>query len=135
MHREVKPKVTSTNCSTEPFESALYIRILNVTSSVEDEYEDFVNSKPISIQGTALQQWLDPTRRANYPRLSQMVINILSIPSILAEAERVFLGIWRTILQDRILLGSTNIKYTECLKSQLLSNITTRGRLIVTNVV
>jgi len=54
---------------------------------------------------------------------------------MLAEAERVFLGVWRTILWDRILLGSTNIKRTECLKSWLLSNITAGGRLMATNVV
>ena len=70
MYHEVKLKATSTNCSTKPFETKLYIRILNVTGSIEDEYKDFINSKPISIQGTALQWWLNLTRRANYPRLS-----------------------------------------------------------------
>ena len=55
MHREVEPKATSTNCSTKPFETELYIRMLDVTGSVEDKYEDFINSKPILIQGTALQ--------------------------------------------------------------------------------
>ena len=49
MHYKVKPKATSTNCSTEPFETKLYIRMLNITSSIEDEYEDFINLKPISI--------------------------------------------------------------------------------------
>ena len=64
-----------------------------------------------------------------------MAIDILFILLMLAEAERVFLGVWRTILWDRILLGSTNIKRTECLKSWLLSNITAGGRLMATNVV
>ena len=49
MHREVEPKVTSTNCSTEPFETELYIHMLDVTGSIEDKYKDFINSKPISI--------------------------------------------------------------------------------------
>jgi len=49
MHREVEPKVTSTNCFTEPFETKLYMRMLDVTGSVEDEYEDFIKLKPISI--------------------------------------------------------------------------------------
>jgi len=49
MHHEVEPKATSTNCPTEPFETELYIHMLNVTSSVEDEYKDFINLKPISI--------------------------------------------------------------------------------------
>ena len=135
MHRKVEPKATSTNCFTEPSETEFYMRMLDVTSSIEDEYEDFIKSKPISIQGTALQWWLDPTRRADYPRLSQMAIDILSIPSMSAEAERVFSGARRTISWDRILLGSTNIERTECLKSWLLSNITANGRLMATNVV
>ena len=52
-----------------------------------------------------------------------------------AEAERIFLGARRTILWDRISLGSTNIERTECLKSWLLSNITAGGKLMATNVV
>ena len=64
-----------------------------------------------------------------------MAINILSIPLISAEAKQVFSGAWRTISWDRISLGSTNIKRTECLKSWLQSNITAGGRLMATNVV
>ncbi len=49
MHCEVEPKVTSTNCSTKPFKTELYMHILNVTGSVEDEHKDFINLKPILI--------------------------------------------------------------------------------------
>ena len=55
MHREVEPKPGSTNCSTEPSETELYMRMLDVTGSVEDEYKDFIKAKPTSIQGMALQ--------------------------------------------------------------------------------
>ena len=98
IHREIEPKLTFTNRSTESSETELYMRMLDVTGSVEDEYEDFIKAKPTSIQGTALQWWLNLTRRADYPRLSQMAIDILSIPSMSAEAERVFLGGRRTII-------------------------------------
>ena len=64
-----------------------------------------------------------------------MAINILSILSILAEAERIFLGGRRTIIWDRMQLGSRNIKRTECLKSWLRSNITAGSRLVATDVV
>ena len=64
-----------------------------------------------------------------------MAIDILSIPLMLAEAERIFSGVRRAISWDRILLGSTNIERTECLKSWLLGNITAGGRLMATNVV
>jgi len=63
-----------------------------------------------------------------------MAIDILSIPSISAEAERVFSGARRTVSWDRMLLRSTNIKRTECLKSWLLSNITAGGGLVATGV-
>ena len=135
MHREIEPKLTSTNRSTEPSETELYMRMLDVTGSAEDEYEDFIKARPTSIQGTALQWWLDPTSRADYPRLSQMAIDILSIPSMSAEAERVFSGGRRTITWDRMRLGSTNIEYTECLKSWLRSHITAGGRLVATDIV
>ena len=49
MHCEVEPKVISTNRSTEPSETELYMRMLDVTGSVEDEYEDFIKAKPTSI--------------------------------------------------------------------------------------
>jgi hypothetical protein len=87
MHHKVKLKATSTNCSTEPSETELYMHMLDVTSSVEDEYKNFIKAKPTLIQGTALQWWLNLTYRADYPQLSQMAINILSIPSMSAEAE------------------------------------------------
>ena len=54
MHREVKLKVASTNYSTKPSKSKFYIRILNVTSSVEDKYEEFIKLRPILIQGIVL---------------------------------------------------------------------------------
>ena len=92
MHHKVKPTPTSTNRFTEPSETKLYMHMLDITSSIKDKYEDFIKTKPISIQGMALQWQLNPTRKADYPRLSQMAIDILSIPSMSAEAERVFSG-------------------------------------------
>jgi len=94
MERLTSSTASKSTESTEPSETELYMRMLNVTSSVKEEYEEFIKGKPTLIQGTALNWWLDPTHQANYPRLSQMAINILSIPSMSAEAERVFSGAW-----------------------------------------
>ena len=66
MHREVEPKATSTNCFTEPSETELYMHMLDVTGSVEDEYKNFIKAKPTLIQGTALQWWLNLPYRADY---------------------------------------------------------------------
>jgi len=47
MHYKVKLKPSSTNRSTKPSETKLYMRMLNITSSVEDKYKDFIKAKPI----------------------------------------------------------------------------------------
>ena len=49
MHRKVGLELTSTNRSTKPSETKLYMYMLDVTGSVEDKYKDFINSKPILI--------------------------------------------------------------------------------------
>ena len=46
-----------------------------------------------------------------------MAIDILSIPAMSAEAERVFSGARRTISWSRCRLGATVVEQTECLKS------------------
>ena len=45
----------STNRSTKYLETKLYIRILNITSSIKDKYKDFIKSKPTLIQGLTLK--------------------------------------------------------------------------------
>jgi hypothetical protein len=51
-----------------------------------------------------------------YPRLSQMAIDILSIPAMSAEQEHVSSDTRRTISWGRARLGAKNIMETECKK-------------------
>ncbi|KJZ68465.1 hypothetical protein HIM_12141 [Hirsutella minnesotensis 3608] len=53
-----------------------------------------------------------------------MAIDILSIPAMSAETERVFSGARRTISWNRCLLGSQTIEKGECMKSWIKSGIT-----------
>ena len=53
-----------------------------------------------------------------------MAIDILSIPAMSAEPERVFSGARRTISWDRAQLSATVIETTECLKHAIRSRIT-----------
>lgn len=53
-----------------------------------------------------------------------MAIDILSIPAMSAEAERIFSGARRTISWTRARLGSKAIESSECLKSWLINGIT-----------
>ena len=88
-----------------------------------DEYEAYSREKAIPIQTSALDQWLAEERRTAWPRLSQMAIDILSIPAMSDEPERVFSGARRTIPWDRMRLGISNIEKSQCLKSWIASGL------------
>ena len=88
-----------------------------------DEYEAYTREKAIPIQTSALDWWLAEERRTAWPRLSQMAIDILSIPAMSDEPERVFSGARRTISWDRMRLGISNIEKSQCLKSWIASGL------------
>jgi hypothetical protein len=52
-----------------------------------------------------------------------MALNILSIPSMSAESERVFSGTRRQITFDRLRLNGSSIEKSECLKSWIKNDI------------
>ena len=52
-----------------------------------------------------------------------MAINILSIPAISAEPERVFSGARRIVTWERSQLGFTTIEKVECLKHWMRNGI------------
>jgi len=52
-----------------------------------------------------------------------MAIDLLSIPAMSNEPERVFSGARRTISWDRMQLGRENIEKIECLKSWMRNNM------------
>jgi hypothetical protein len=90
-----------------------------------DEYEFYTeNSRPISIDCSPLTWWLRDEQREDFPNLSKMAIDILSIPAMSADPERTFSGARRTISWDRMLLGASTIERGECLKSWIRSGIT-----------
>ena len=43
IYYKVKLKVTFTNYFMKPFETKLYIYILDVTSNIKDKHKDFIN--------------------------------------------------------------------------------------------
>jgi hypothetical protein len=66
--------------------------------------------------------WLEPTQQKTYPALSIMALDILSIPAMSAEPERLFSGAKITITDRRNRLGIESIQAVECLKSWLCDN-------------
>jgi hypothetical protein len=109
----------------EPDEYDILAQELDVVgTSTIDEYETFTSQVPISIDCSPLTWWLRDEQQGHYPNLSKMAVNILSIPAMSADPERVFSGARRTISWDRMLLGAATIEKGECLKSWIQSGIT-----------
>lgn len=96
-------------------------RITRPTS--QDEYEDYCLEMPYEIQSSPLQWWCEASQRQRWQRLSTFAINILSIPAMSDEPERVFSGGRRTISWERMQLGVSSIQHTECMKSWHRSGI------------
>ena len=88
----------------------------------QDEFEDYNSELPYEISTTALTWWCQDPQRKRWPRLSYMAIDILSIPAMSDEPERVFSGARRTVSWDRTQLSADSIERIECLKSWLRSD-------------
>ena len=90
----------------------------------EDEYKDY-NSQESYDPGKkgALAWWYQDAQRQRWPRLSLMVIDILSIPPMSDEPERVFSGARRAVSWDRGQMELGTIKIRECLKHWKRSGI------------
>ncbi len=87
------------------------------------EYEDYCAEAPHEVQTSPLQWWCQSSQRKRWPRLLVFAVNILSIPAMSDEPERVFSGGRRTISWERMQLGILSIEHTECMKSWHRSDI------------
>lgn len=96
---------------------------------IKDELQYFINSPQTPVNDPLLW-WQEPAQQAQYPSLSRMAIDILSIHCMSADSERVFSGGRRTVSWDRASLGATTIEHTECLKSWGLSGLLSEIQLI-----
>jgi hypothetical protein len=91
----------------------------------QDEYEDYNAGEPCGLgKGTsALLWWCQDMQRQRWPWLSYMAINILSIPAMSDEPERVFSGARRTVSWERGQMEPETLEMTECLKHWKRSGI------------
>jgi hypothetical protein len=104
----------------EPDEYDLLERDLDVVQPSADDWTSFIDADPTEISTkTALEWWCQEQQRMRYPRLSRMAVDILSVPAMSAEAERVFSGARRQIPWSRANLGPNTIEQMECLKHWL----------------
>jgi hypothetical protein len=90
----------------------------------QDEYEDYCQGETCDIgELSALQWWRQDSQKKRWPRLSLMAIDILSIPAMSAEPERVFSGGRRTVSWDRTQMTAETLEMVECLKHWKRSGI------------
>jgi hypothetical protein len=82
----------------------------------EDEYAHYC-AQDCALEVIPLVWWLEQAQQKKYPNLSRMAIDVLSIPAMSAEPERVFSGAKHTLTQHRNKLGIELIRAFECLKS------------------
>jgi hypothetical protein len=99
------------------------IRVANIAKPQAiadlDNFDTFISAPPIEIDCTPLQWWCQPQQRQQYPHLSRMAIDILSIPAESVEPERTFSGARRTASWDRLRLSCANIERVECIGNWL----------------
>jgi hypothetical protein len=84
-----------------------------------DEYTKYLQAPTLPDVKDPRSWWLEATQRNTYPALSIMALDILSIPAMSAEPERLFSGAKITITDRRNRLGIESIQAIECLKSWL----------------
>jgi hypothetical protein len=85
---------------------------------LEDEYAHYCAQPVIKIKHfDARDWWLQPTQQQLYPHLSKLALDILSIPAMSAEPERIFSATKLILTDRRNKLSMKMIEALACLKS------------------
>ena len=87
------------------------------TTIYQDEYTRYCESPPHHDFEDVRDWWLAAGQQAIYPNLSRMALNLLSIPAMSAEPERLFSSCKITITDRRNKLSVKVIEALECLRS------------------
>ena len=65
----------------------------------------------------ALRWWTEPTQLSDYPRLSRMAFDMLTVPAMSAEIERVFSECSNALNRKRLMMTQKSIEELMCLRS------------------
>ena len=84
-----------------------------------DEYARYILQPQVPGIKQGYKWWLEPRQQKNFPNLCKMALDILSIPAMSADPERLFSGAKITISDRRNRLRIYTIEALECLKSWL----------------
>ena len=88
-----------------------------MSSEITDEYDRYCAQPTIPEAIDAIQWWLEPTQQRNYPNLNRMALDLLSIPAMSTEPERVFSSVQENISDRRNQAQMDLIEVLELLKS------------------
>ena len=94
-------------------EKDILFAYLNADEQLKDEFDTYLEGStvPLSANANIYAWWAN----SGFTQLAAMAFDILSIPAMSAEAERVFSGTKLTISSSRNRLGDDIIEATECL--------------------
>ena len=98
-------------------------RIGDDSGNEDNEYARWNAQRGVEYNAPALFWWCMEEHRQQYPRLSQMALDILSVPAMSDEPERVFSGARRQISWERMRLGPETVEQSTCLKSWIRAGI------------
>jgi hypothetical protein len=102
----------------EEYHKRLYAQD-DYTDILEDEYSKYISTGPVrAVEGMKLHpiQWWR-TNEGEYPVLAKLAYDLLSIPAMSAEVERVFSGTKELIRDRRNGLDIESIEASECFRS------------------
>ena len=90
-------------------------------TKVQDEYEDYLSTPPLD-QGSVsnLVKWWGH-RTEQWPNLSRLALDAISIPAMSAECERCFSNGKRLITDERGGMGAEAIEACSCLRHWLIN--------------
>jgi hypothetical protein len=117
---ESSPNVTSTSTGSTDMAENTYKKWYKDRKRAQapiDEYDRFIQSEIVCDIEDPRRWWLEETQQKVYPNLSKMALDMLSIPAMSAEPERLFSGAKISITDRRNRLGIESIEALECLKS------------------
>ena len=83
-----------------------------------DEFDNYINENliPLDSNTTAIQWWTQPLQCTRFPRLSQLAIEVLSIPGMSNKPERVFSGSRCHVPWDHTRTTPQILEASECAK-------------------
>ncbi len=107
----------------------LYIRRAQMPQTVDDEFDSYINALPTDFSNNQHDciPWLR-SRSNLWPGITQHALDLLSIPAMSAELERVFSSAKLTVTSVRNALSDETLEVLEILRYWYTRNIITQPR-------